>query len=204
MPWSLPTPRMVRFLADATELYPFNRFAASEFLRDIVPVHCLPHLRFLELVFPPYIPEGWLQREHPAFQDWGATVEWIRGRVNAPALTIRVVMADFGDDEGIGREDLTDRQGEMILDAYKLIMAPLKPLVQVDGLAGFYAHAAYPWRWTKSSFHHVRLEAPWKFYKLLAKRDQELKERFESLVRGGKVHSGEEPGESLWRLGSDI
>lgn len=203
-PWSLPTPQMVPFLVSPTELYyPFNRLAASEFLHDIVPVHCLPHLRFLELVFPPYIPGGWPQRGHPAIQDWGATVEWMRGKVNAPALTIRVVMADFGDNEGFGREDLTDRQGEMILDAYTLILEPLKPLVQIDALAGFYAHAAYPWRWAKNTVSLVRLEAPWEFYQMLAKRDKELKEVFESLVRGGKIHSGEEPGESMWRLESD-
>lgn len=167
-------------------------------------MHCLPHLRFLELVFSPYIPQGWPQRGHHAVLDWDATVEWIRGKVDAPALTIRVIMADFGDDSCVGRQVLTERQGRIILDAYGLIMHPLKPLAAVDGLAGFYAHAAFPWRWTRKTFLPMLGEAPGEYWRWLAEKGQELKEGFEKDVRGGKVHSRTEPSESLWRRWSDI
>ena len=76
--------------------YPYERFAASEFLRDIVPTRCLADLRFLEFVFPPYVPEGWPQDGCAALLDWRATVDWIRGEsgINVPALTLRLAMAD--------------------------------------------------------------------------------------------------------------
>ncbi|KAK3898480.1 hypothetical protein C8A05DRAFT_37929, partial [Staphylotrichum tortipilum] len=72
-PWNLPavqrepsTPDTASTSTSSRKYYPFDRLAASEFLRDIVPVHCLAYLRFLELVFPPYVPHGWPDRQHPA------------------------------------------------------------------------------------------------------------------------------------------
>jgi hypothetical protein len=83
-PWDLPAEQLEP--PDSTEpgstetgststTYPFERLAISEFLREVVPVHCLTYLRFLELVFPPYVPHGWPQAEHPAILDWVATVD---------------------------------------------------------------------------------------------------------------------------------
>ena len=54
--------------------YPGARFAASQFLREVVPAHCLGHMRFLELVFPPYLAQTRPRAGHPAIQDWRETV----------------------------------------------------------------------------------------------------------------------------------
>lgn len=130
--------------------YQFPRLAASEFFREIVPTHCLAYLRFLELVFPPYEPHGWPRKERPAGMDWGATVAWLRGQINAPALTLRVVMADFCTGEPIGRMTMTKALAQEISRGYKCITDPLKPLVrEAGGLAGFYIQVAHPARWTE-------------------------------------------------------
>ncbi|KAK4205478.1 hypothetical protein QBC40DRAFT_320306 [Triangularia verruculosa] len=70
--------------------YPYNSFAASDFLKRIVPERSLPHLRFLELVFPPFSYSTWPRADHPASNDWRETLQWSRGRLNLPALTIRL------------------------------------------------------------------------------------------------------------------
>lgn len=64
-PWFLPyeqyddDPATPNVAVTNTEVcYPFGRLAASEFLRDIVPSYYLAYLRFIELVFPPYVPHG--------------------------------------------------------------------------------------------------------------------------------------------------
>ena len=73
--------------------YPSDRLAASQFLREVVPTHCLDHLRFLELVFPGYLARTWPQAGHPAMQDWRETVDWLRGKINARGLTLRLIVA---------------------------------------------------------------------------------------------------------------
>ncbi|KAK4139797.1 uncharacterized protein C8A04DRAFT_15528 [Dichotomopilus funicola] len=80
--------------------YPFDRLAAAEFL-DVVPDHCLGHLRFLELVFPPYAPHGWPRTNHPALTDWALTTKKLRHALEAsrnslqqsPVLKIRFIVA---------------------------------------------------------------------------------------------------------------
>jgi hypothetical protein len=64
MPWDLPDVQYepLDSAAGTTRYYPYERLLASEFLRDIIPAHCLADLRFLELVFPPYVPHGWPNR----------------------------------------------------------------------------------------------------------------------------------------------
>ncbi|KAH6651274.1 hypothetical protein F5144DRAFT_558960 [Chaetomium tenue] len=151
-PWFLPYEPYDGDAANTStaSCYPFPRLAASEFLRDIVPSHSLAYLRFIELVFPPYEPHGWPRKEHSAGLDWAATVEWLRGRINAPALTLRVVMADFCTGPPIGRLVMTKALADEISRGYKCITDPLKPLVrETDGLAGFYIQAAHPARWTE-------------------------------------------------------
>jgi hypothetical protein len=75
----------------STGCYPFERFVASQFLREVVPAHCLAHLRFLEFVFPPYLYDHWPQPEDPAMQDWCLTVDWLRDKINARGLTVSFV-----------------------------------------------------------------------------------------------------------------
>jgi hypothetical protein len=201
-PWDLPAAQArdpnSESAASTTRYYPYDRLAASEFLRNIVPARCLTDLRFLELVFPPYMPDGWPQDGCAALLDWQATVDWIRGeaKINAPALTLRLVMAD-GIAPGNGRNTLTEDQGAEILDAYTRIVDPLRPLVR-EGLAGFYVQAAYPWRRT---LHTIR-QIDWHGDQWLLDIEQVLKTHFECRTRGrGDAGSCNrvEPSRSIWQ-----
>jgi hypothetical protein len=150
MPWDLPDVQYepLDSAAGTTRYYPYERLLASEFLRDIIPAHCLADLRFLELVFPPYVPHGWPNRERATVSDWCDTVDWIRDNINAPALTLGLVMADFhGDDVPNLRGDLTKDQGYEIIKGYSSILHCLRPLARDGGLAGIYIQPAYPWKW---------------------------------------------------------
>ncbi|KAK3934499.1 hypothetical protein QBC46DRAFT_462585 [Diplogelasinospora grovesii] len=204
LPSDLPAVQLEPWIpstASTGRYYPYERFAASEFLRDIVPTHCLADLRFLELVFPPYVPHGWPHNEHAAVLDWRATVDWIRGKINPPALTIRLVMADFVVALGpiIGRDVLTENQGTEILKGCTRIIHPLKHLVRDDGLAGFYMQVAYPSRWTRNTFRHIQQYGE----QWVAEVEQNLKERGERYVRGQDAsldsRNKAEPRKSVWQ-----
>ncbi|KAK4155757.1 hypothetical protein C8A00DRAFT_41682 [Chaetomidium leptoderma] len=194
-PWALPA---VQLEDPGTAItgshYPYGRFAASEFLRDIVPTHRLASLRFLELVFPPYVPYGWPNHEHPAVPDWYNTVYWVRPKLNAPALTLRVVMADFyGHVQG--RQNLTQDQGRSIM---------IGRFVRDDGLAGFYAQLAYPGRWTQATrLRMQRCGTSW-----LATTEQRLKESWERKVRRRDAsldsQTKAEPRKSVWQRWYDV
>ncbi|KAK4149544.1 hypothetical protein C8A00DRAFT_46855 [Chaetomidium leptoderma] len=194
-PWKLPDVQQ-------------ERFGASVFLREIVPAHCLAYLRFLELVFPPYAPHDWPQDdEHAAIQDWRATLDWIRARINAPALTIRIVMADSHLEIPEGRRDVTKDQVNDMLGGYARIAHPLGPLVRDDGLAGFYAQLALPWRWTRDTVRSARQCGPWGPW-WLAREERRLNEDCERRVRGGRDDdatvdsrdsSKAEPRKSVWQ-----
>ena len=128
--------------------YPSNRFAASQFLREVVPTHCLARLRFLELVFPPYLPETWPRENHPAMQDWRATVDWLLqdGKINTPCLTIRLAVAEVSCDSPLvyHRLTVTFAEGATIGERTWRFVRSLKPLAD-NGLARFYAHLPHPW-----------------------------------------------------------
>jgi hypothetical protein len=84
------------------------------FLREIVPADCLGHLRFLELVFPPYNHNSWPSDGHPAMQDWHETIDWVKDKINAPALTVRMMMGGDGTCSPTypdNREKMTQAQG---------------------------------------------------------------------------------------------
>ncbi|KAK4233532.1 hypothetical protein C8A03DRAFT_47947 [Achaetomium macrosporum] len=184
--------------------YAFERLAVSESLRDIVPAHCLANLRFPELVFPPYVPHGWPDSEHPAVLDWVATVDWIRGRINAPALTLRVVMADFGSGPIIGRTPMTKALADDIIRGYSRITNPLRPLVRDDGgLAGFYMQVAHPSRWTQDVLRRAALDDGF-----LARMHRDLNVRAERHVRGPGSSLDDsnraEPSKSSWQRWYEI
>ncbi len=131
--------------------YPAERFAASHFLRHIVPTNCLGYLRFLEIVFPPYNHACWPHEDHPALQDWVATIDWVRNKINTPGLTLRLTMAgvlalppSYPDE----RKLVTQAQGDEVLAGYDHILKPLACLGE-DGLARFYADFAWPWKWVR-------------------------------------------------------
>jgi hypothetical protein len=200
MPWDLPDVQFEPSIPDTastTRYYPYKRLFASEFLRDIIPIHCLADLRFLELVFPPYMPHGWPCSERATILDWRDTVDWIRGKVNAPALTISVVMVDFHGVSDI-RKDLTKDEGTQIIKGYSSILEFLRPLARDDGLAGIYIQAAYPWRWTQGSIRNIQRHYNW-----LAEAEQQVKQNAEEFVRGKDQRldsrSKAEPRKSIWQ-----
>lgn len=157
--------------------YAKKTFAASQFLRKVVPSHCLSQLRFLEFVFPPYDSYVWPQDGHPALEEWADTIEWLRPQVHASALTVRLVMADPGDtSQSDERRAMTEAACSAIIDAYNRIMMPLASL-ESDHLRGFYAQFAWPWNHTNNS---------WKTNASKRRKEEELNERAERMIMGGR------------------
>lgn len=191
-PWGLPASQH----EPGTPDYPFERLAVSVFLRDIVPTHCLAYLRFLELVFPPYVPHGWPHSKHPAILDWAVTVDWMRGQINAPALTLRVVMADFWAGPFIARRDITKELAGDIIRGYQRIHDPLIPLVRdkENGLAGFFMQVAHPARWNLDVLRRSQDDEG--FLDLMHRN---LNMRSERHVRGPVYPSKAEPSQSSWQ-----
>ncbi len=195
--------------------YPHARLAASLFLRGTVPASCLGHLRFLELVFPPYRWRSWPQQDDPAVRDWAETAAWLlRGRrLNLPALTVRLVTAEDDNDPGLHRLRMTDAQGEAVLASYEGIMRPLRRWGEglpggVDedgggggGLARFYAELTCPLYWTPAMDARRRQPDGYEFER---ERNRERKEAAERGVMGaryGSLYAGgrREPPASIWR-----
>lgn len=176
--------------------YAGSQLGASMFLRDVVPEACLGHLRFLELVFPPYEPDHWPVEAHPAVEDWVKTVEWARTRLNIGGLTVRLVMADQSEWEPLWtRQHMLQDEGTRIIEAYWVI---LNPLVRLRELRRFYACFVSPWRWSEDIDPRRRPE-------IARAKEQRLKELAERYVLGEERYelqcsSGEEPEESLWKL----
>lgn len=185
MPWNLP---------DVWH-YPYDRLSASKFLRDMIPAHCLADLRFLELVFPPYEPQGWPCSKRATILDWSDTVDWIRGKVDAPALTISIVMVDFHGGSDDSRKDLTEAQGTLIFKGYSSILHCLGPLARDDGLGGIHIQVASPRRWTPYAIGNMRRHSNW-----LAEEEQRLKKYAEEFVLEGKgPRNRTELRKSIWQ-----
>ena len=211
--WRVPSPQQQaasssspgpRELPDSPERdsYPFEKFAASEFLRDVVPAPALAHLRFLELVFPPYAAATWPGAEHPAARDWLAAAGWLRDGLNLPALTLRVVFMDESNGAPDRAGQATAEEAAALLRAYRDLLRPLRGLAAPPGLARFYGHFRYPWQ--RPMYDIMPGEpprrGPW-HDPWFDKRD--LKERLERYVMGARYESQyadgrEEPGPSDW------
>ncbi len=192
--------------ASTEEYYPYERLAASHFLRDAVPADCLAHLRFLELVFPPYMPHDWPVDEHPAIVDWRDTVNWLRGKIDAPALTMRVVFADFLYNPAARRGGTTKDEGMQIVRGYMHITQALKPLVKHDGLASLFVQAAFPWSWARNAIRQGQHPDDW-WSQRLAEEEQRLNEHLERIPGcEAIVHSRNkpEPRMSAWQTWYDV
>lgn len=168
--------------------YESNRLAASQFLRDVVPAGCHRHLRSLELVFPPWSPGSWPRdQKHPTLQDWSDTVDWVKDKINRPALTMRVT-AKFNDDEG-GTGDpfeVTDDEAEEIRAVYLgIILQPLARLGGIDGLGGFSADLTWPWRRHFSALSPHILEERIRADEIMRASERSLNQLAEKLVLGG-------------------
>jgi hypothetical protein len=204
-PWVLPLLEQHEGLGQNDESipaydYPNERFAASEFLREIAPTHSLAHLRFLELVFPPYRPGSWPETQHPAMQDWWATVEWLRDKINTPGLTIRLMVAEASSCPDSYNQAITVEDGDTIMTAYMDLMRPLTRLAG-DGLGRFYASFPYPWELTEESRTRDMNETGW-----LRAEEEALKERAERYVMGHRYESlrKRQRGAAAQRLVRDI
>ncbi|KAK4118755.1 hypothetical protein N657DRAFT_637790 [Parathielavia appendiculata] len=82
---TIPTPKRRGKYSEHDYLY--GRFAASKFLDDIVPDYRLAHLRFIQLVVPPYVHYVWPQNDRDELVEWGDTIGRIRGKISLRALT---------------------------------------------------------------------------------------------------------------------
>lgn len=181
--------------------YPNKRFAASEFLRDVVPTRSLAYLRFLELVFPPYRPCSWPETQHPAMQDWWSTVDWLRDKINLPGLTIRLVVAAASSNvPRLYRHTITVEEGETVMTAYMDLLRPLTGLAD-RGLGRFYAHFPYPWELTEESRIRRLHDQDWADWvwverEALKKRAEHyvMSHRYDSLYANGR----KEPELSDW------
>jgi hypothetical protein len=166
--------------------YESNRLAASRFLRDIVPAGCHGHLRFVELVFPPWAPGSWPQDEqHPTLQDWSDTIDWVKDKINAPALTMRMVATFRADGGHAGYPaEITEDEAEEIMETYLRILRPLARLGGTGGLAAFSAKLSWPWRRLASALN-VRDEERETLEEILRASERSLRSRAECLVLAG-------------------
>lgn len=165
--------------------YPYERCAASDFLRNVVPMCALTHLRFLDLIFPPYRACSWPEKQHPAMQDWWAMVDWLRSKINPPALTLRVVVSELGDAPTPYHRTITNQEGDTLSEAFLQLSESLKALGK-DGLARFYTRFPYPWKHTTETKAQHRGYEGWKW---LRREEEALKERVERYVMGDRYGS---------------
>ncbi|KAK3902915.1 hypothetical protein C8A05DRAFT_43774 [Staphylotrichum tortipilum] len=206
IPWALDCPRVDETLKDEcgnlNSEYPFPRLAASQFLRDMVPAHCIPYLRFLELVFPPYLTATWPKADHPVILDWHDTILWLQDRINGPALTIRLVAAKCGTlaPDRPYTDTISVAFGDAISAGYAQLLQPIARLGRsaTNGLARFYADLRYPWEWTDEATQREDRRQWAEAGKREVKSSTErrvLRDRYASQYANGK----EEPEVSLWQ-----
>jgi hypothetical protein len=136
-------------------------------------------------------------------QDWCATVDWLRDKINGPGLTIWLLMAnEDGRAPRPERKNMTGPQGDAILKAYMDIVSPLKRLATGDGgLARFHARLAYPWACTEDTYTRMLEPGGYKWYEASL---QELNDRAERYVMGERYTSlycngAQVPAPSLWQ-----
>ncbi|KAH6623936.1 hypothetical protein F5144DRAFT_584797 [Chaetomium tenue] len=185
--------------------YPSQSFAASQFLRNVIPRHCLKHLRFLEFTFPRFTPVARPRDGHPAFLDWDTTVEWLKDKLNLRGLTVRLaVTGHLGPGGGSqSNYDCTRKQGKEILATYNRILHPLRLLGTAPdgGLARFYAVLPWPLKWSRLAREQISVKG-WDW---LDSKDAELKKRAEKFVMGDRYESVTlatmEPRKSVWNWG---
>ncbi len=187
--------------------YPAEGLAVSQFLREVVPTDCLGHLRFLELVFPPYNHECWPRDGHPALRDWTETVDWAKDKINTPGITLRLTMAGsllYPPQHPDQRKEVTQAQGDEVLAGYDRIIKPLACLGAESGLTRFYADFAWPWKWTTWAHEtHLALGGREAALNWTREKEDALNERAERVVLGDRYEGfGSSDGrleERFWR-----
>ena len=171
-----------------------QRFAVSEFLREVVPASALAHIRFLELVFPPYLPQTWPGIE--AVRDWWAVVERLQDKVNLSGLTLRIIVMNTSNGAPPAPW-ITTAEGGALMAAYMNLLQPLQWLAEL-GLAEFYAHFPYPWETALGSRAREAYNPRWVWGEKKALKDRleryVMGDRYGSLYADGKA----EPVPSDW------
>lgn len=181
--------------------YPRKPFRSSDFLRQVIPSHCLQYIRSLEIVFAPFTHLTRPDDDHPALKDWPETIEWAKNRLNLPALTLCLVVAGNHGFEPAESKNMSRAQGEQILETYKHIYSPFQRLggSSSDGLARFHAAFAWSWKWTGLAWLRFKEEA-WEW---LEDAEPELKVEAESFVMGDRYEHGclraGQPTRSVWK-----
>jgi hypothetical protein len=133
-------------------------------------------------------------------QDWRATVDWLRGKVNPPVLTLRLVVADLSESSPAAylKKTLTMPEASAIMEAYMDLLQPLVPLAQDDGLARFYAHFTCPSELSEATRIRDQNEPGWAW-----REKANIKKRAERYVMGARYNSlyvdgKKEPEASGW------
>ncbi|AEO60625.1 hypothetical protein MYCTH_97150 [Thermothelomyces thermophilus ATCC 42464] len=118
---------------------------------------------------------------HPALQDWDDTVEWVKDKLNLPALILRLVVAGHPWHGPENSYKITRADGKEVLATYNHMLHPLQRLNPAtgQGLARSYAHL--PWSLTWSHWAHEQQlngrSSDW-----LESKDRELKKRAECIA----------------------
>lgn len=125
---------------------PPSRLPASIFLAETVPKDGLRHLRFLDIVIPPFgeeMPCFYCAEGSAEQLDWIQTLDRVKGQLNVPRLTIRLSFALWMPDKKIThyRRRMRNHQRLDILNCYQSILAPLKRLGKMKRL---FIHMANP------------------------------------------------------------
>ena len=135
-------------------------------------------------------------------QDWWATIDWLQDKINAPGLTIRLVGADVaGRTPDTYTEIITTSDGDVVMASYQELLRSIKPLAH-NGLARFYAHLPYPWRFTVTEGIGQNCYYNWEWVQDKARELKEQAERFVLGQRYEEVYADgkEEPEDSFWTL----
>ncbi|KAK4100484.1 hypothetical protein N658DRAFT_559555 [Parathielavia hyrcaniae] len=157
------------------------------------PVSGYPNNCFTACEFPQERPDTWPRTGSRAMRDWFRTVDWLRDKINAPALILRLIVAEESDSNfpEVYIYPTTRDEGDLIDAAYTQLCWPLGQLAE-DGLAGFHADFAYPWRLTPEYQERYDEEDDWDWvddlkekYKERAGRDV-MGDRYDSLYANGR------------------
>lgn len=133
---------------------PPQRLAASMFLEDFIPKEALPHLRFIELVFPVFGEGGPFEYCRPtntAWQNWVRTLDDIKDKLKLSSLTVRVYFAPWipreyhGLHPPIGRKWMEDEHyPTWVQRQKKSYMDVILPMKRLRGLKAFFAYMSMP------------------------------------------------------------
>ena len=120
---------------------------AALFLTQAVRPSALCHLRYLEIVFPPF-EDRYCLESGIALSHWTHTLDLIRDKLCHPMLTLHIYMPNHhtcGFLVSAYRRELSKDQGVAMLKTYLRILRPFSEWLDVKRL---YLDMGWPWSWT--------------------------------------------------------